>query len=356
MEIRDRPVGFAIFGLGRAGTIHFKNVVANHRAAVRWIIEEDVETANRTVKQYFLDDTRVVDSRGMAAVLGDNRVDAVIVCTPTHTHEKIVRAALKAGKSVFCEKPIAATIESVQSCYDDAEKYNRVLYCAFNRRFDPATRNINHRVKAGEIGQLQQIKVISRELFPPVAYLKVSGGIFHDSSVHDLDKVCWIVGESPSMVYAQGHAFNADVAAMNDIDTVAIVMKFPCGVLAHIDISRHASYGYDQRLEVFGSKGMLETHNTRPYEVTSHVSAGTVDDKIHTSFVERYDQSYKLELEHFLDILTGKETQVEITSKDTILCSLLAEACSQSYKQGKPIHIINERMVNDNDNIIGHEL
>ncbi|XP_070561824.1 myo-inositol 2-dehydrogenase-like [Ptychodera flava] len=346
METKDRKVGLAIFGLGRAGSIHFKNIIANYRTPLKWIVEDDLDKAHRAVKKYFLDETRVADSKDITPVLEDNSVDAVVVCTPTHTHEQIVRAALKAGKSVFCEKPIAGTIESTQSCYDDAEKFNKALYCAFNRRFDPAVRNVYQRVKADEIGQVQQIKTISRDApLPPLSYLKISGGIFHDCIVHDLDMICWIVGETPSTVYAQAHCFNADIAAMDDVDTVAVVLKFPCGALGQIDISRHAVYGYDQRLEVFGSKGMLETSNTRPCEVSSHGNAGTKQDNIHASFEQRYDHSYKLELEHFLDVVTGVESRCEITRHDTMQASMLAEACEQSYRQGKPIKIVDGKMV-----------
>ncbi|XP_070561822.1 uncharacterized oxidoreductase YrbE-like [Ptychodera flava] len=350
MEVcKDRQVGIAIFGLGRAGGIHFKNIVANYRTSLKWIVEEDLEKAHTMVKKYFLDDTRVSDSKDITPVLEDNCVDAVVVCTPTHTHEQIVRAALKAGKAVFCEKPIARTVEGTQGCYDDAEKYGIALYCALNRRFDPAIRSVVQRVKAGEIGQIHQIKTTSRDApLPPLSYLKISGGIFHDCIVHDLDMICWIVGETPSTVYAQAHCFNADIAAMDDVDTVAVILKFPCGTLAQIDISRHAAYGYDQRLEVFGSEGMLHTSNSKPLEVSSHGHRGTLVDKIHGSFPERYEQSYLLEMEHFLDVVTGVESKIEITREDTALSSLLAEACEQSYRLGKPIHIADGKMTDMN--------
>ncbi|XP_077998521.1 inositol 2-dehydrogenase-like isoform X2 [Glandiceps talaboti] len=342
----QKKLGFALFGLGRAGTIHTQNIIANYRTCLKWVVEEDLDKAQEFVKKYYLDDTQVASTQTICQVLEDNSVDAVIVCTPTHTHEQIVRAALKAGKSVFCEKPIATTIESTQSCYDDAETYNKTLYCAFNRRFDPAVRNVRKRARAGDIGQIQQIKMISRDSpKPSLEYLKISGGIFHDCGIHDIDAICWIVGEAPQTVFALGHTFDKDIAALNDYDSVNITMKFPSGVVASIFLSRLAAFGYDQRLEVFGSEGMLVSSNASPKGVTFHGANGAVGEPIHHSFAQRYDQSYQQELDHFIDVTTGVVSTCEVNCKDTIQASLIAEACQQSCRLGKPIQIVDGKMI-----------
>ncbi len=181
----------------------------------------------------------------------DTNVDAVIVATPTTYHETLVRRGLKAHKAVFCEKPVAAEIDRIRECYELSEEVKRPLFCAFNRRFDHAMSNLRDRVNRGEIGKVYQIKTTSRDSpLPAIAYLKISKGMFHDCAIHDIDMVCWIVGEQPESVFAQGSAFDPEIKAIGDVDTIAIVLKFPSGVIASIDLSRHSQYGYDQRLEV----------------------------------------------------------------------------------------------------------
>lgn len=181
----------------------------------------------------------------------DPSVDAVVVTTPTDQHEHYVRTALAAGKAVFCEKPVAATQRAINECYDLAEKVGKPLFCAFNRRFDAGMSALRQKVKDQEIGKLYQVKTTSRDSpLPSIAYLKISRGIFHDCAVHDIDMVCWIVGEEPCGVFAQGSAFDPEIKAIGDVDTVAIVLKFPSEVIATIDLNRHSQYGYDQRLEV----------------------------------------------------------------------------------------------------------
>ena len=181
----------------------------------------------------------------------DPEVDGVVVATPTDSHEYLVRKALQAHKAVFCEKPVATDLSRIKECYILAEEVGRPLFCAFNRRFDVSMSRLQSQVRDGAIGKVYQIKATSRDSpLPSMAYLKISNGIFHDCAVHDVDMACWVVGERPVSVFAQGSAFDPEIGAIGDVDTAAIVLKFPSGVLASIDISRHSQYGYDQRLEV----------------------------------------------------------------------------------------------------------
>ena len=175
----------------------------------------------------------------------------MIVATPTHSHETYVRRALQAKKAVFCEKPVAVDMNRLRECYNLAEEVKCPLFCAFNRRFDLGMSRLRDQLKQGRVGKLYQIKTTSRDSpSPGIDYLKISNGIFHDCAVHDIDMVCWVVGERPIGVFAQGSAFDPEIGALGDVDTVAIVLKFASGVLASIDLSRHSQYGYDQRLEV----------------------------------------------------------------------------------------------------------
>ena len=178
-------------------------------------------------------------------------MDGVIVTTPTETHEQIVKQALLAGKAVFCEKPIAGNIEDTARCYDVAAAVNRPLYCAFQRRFDLGFMKIHRQVREGKIGKIHLLKTTSRDSpRPTIDQLKNCRGLYHDCGVHDIDLICWVLGEEPEGVIAQGTTMDPEIAAIGDIDTIAIILKFPSGVLATIDLSRHSSYGYDHRLEV----------------------------------------------------------------------------------------------------------
>lgn len=227
------------------------------------------------------------------------------------------------------------------TCYDVAEEFGKPLLCALNRRFDQGILDVYERTRNGAVGDIHIVKTTSRDSpFPPVDYLKISGGIFHDCAVHDIDLICWIVGETPISVYTQANAFNTSVAQLSDVDTVAIVLKFPSGVVAQIDLSRFAAYGYDQRLEVFGNKGMLVNENIRPTAVRFSNAQGTHQPPIYDSFPTRYDQSYKNELDHFLDVIMGK-AELRIKKEDTILSFKVVEACENSLKTRNAVVLSN---------------
>ena len=184
-------------------------------------------------------------------MLKDEEVDAVIITTPTDSHESYVLSALKANKAVFCEKPISGERKVIEECYNLAYKMKCPMLCAFNRRFDPKLSKVKQETMEGKIGQVHHIKMTSRDSpSPSVAYLKISSGIFHDCAIHDIDMACWLVGEKPVAVFAQGSAFDPEIKAIGDVDTAAIVLKFPSGALASIALSRYSQEGYDQRLEV----------------------------------------------------------------------------------------------------------
>ncbi|XP_071510435.1 myo-inositol 2-dehydrogenase-like [Diadema antillarum] len=331
-----QKVGVALFGIGRAGLIHARNLVRNPRVELRWIVEENVDLVNGYIEELYLSDTRVATSSGVEAVWNDEKTAAIVVCVPTFLHESLILAGLKAGKAVFCEKPISSSLTQTKQCYLKAKEVGKPLYCALNRRFDPAIRKLRSRVLKGEVGQVQCIKTTSRDApFPPTQYLKISGGFFHDCAVHDIDLICWIVGERPDTVFAQGHAFHDCIREMDDVDQANITLKFPSGIMATIDINREAVYGYDQRLEVLGSKGMLQTVNQVDSPVTLHNEKGENMDAIQPSFPERYSRSYVLEMEHFLDLVEGKTKEIEVTMEDTLCTSWIADLCESSMHEGK---------------------
>ena len=332
-----RPLGVAMFGLGRIGTIHSKNILFSPRMKLQWIVEEDISIAQQFLIDHHDTTTKVIQAHEANKALEDPDVDFVVIGTPTHTHGTLVMSSLKAKKAVMCEKPLASTVAEVNACYDEAEKAGRPLFCAFQRRFDPTLASIQKCIQQGEIGKIHVIKSCSRDSQTPSReYVITSGGIFWDSTVHDFDMVCWLAGEAPSTVYASSHAFIPFIKEAGDVDTIAVTLKFPSGIIAVIDQSRHAVYGYDQRLEVFGENGMLVADNKQPTTTIHLDESGIHGARMEDSFQTRYLQAYQRELEHFADVVEGKADLLH-KRKDTLLTMQLAAACNESNRQGKVI-------------------
>eukprot|EP00794_Sanderia_malayensis_P015318 gene15318-16895_t len=331
-------IGIAILGVGRAGTIHFENCVKNKRVNLRYLVDIDVEKASKLVTDYRLKDTQAVGANNLQKVLDDSLVKGIIIATFTTVHEDQIKQCVEKGKAIFCEKPIAATLEKTESCFKLAEEKGVPLMCAFNRRFDPTHAQVRAGVLQGKVGQLQMIKTCSRDSPKlPVQTQKCAGGIFQDSTIHDIDLVMWIAGERPLSIYAQAHAFRQDFADIADVDTLAVTMKFPSGVIAIIDQSRFAAYGYDQRLEAFGDAGMLQSKNQNPTSVCHSDGRGVCDDVIMYSFPQRYATAYENELNHFLDVIEGSDCI--ITKQDVLAASRVAQACQQSHEIGQSIKL-----------------
>lgn len=334
----DGGVGIALFGLGRAGTIQLQNILSCVRSHVHYIVEdsEDRRKAVEAKYRHKLPSARFVDSSQVAALLKDPNVTAVIVCTPTFTHKAIVCKALAAGKHVFCEKPVAETDEDVRECYEQAKRHGVKLFCAFNRRYDPGLRKIKNKVLNGELGEIFLVKTTARDSpIPSIDYLRTSGGIFHDCAVHDIDVVCWMMGERPIRVQTFGSLLSPALQELRgkDFDTVTMSFQFASGKLATIDLSRNACYGYDQRCEVFGSRGMLQNANHRPNGVFRWTPEASSQDPILYSFPSRYQESYEIELDYFLDLVTGRAEE-EVSQEDVLAVTKIASACEKSAKEG----------------------
>ncbi|CAL8091066.1 unnamed protein product [Orchesella dallaii] len=337
----NKQVTVALFGVGRAGTIHLGNLLGNTRIILKYVVEERAERrkeieniiggSSSPIKVVGIDQTN--------AVLGDKSLQAVVITTPTFTHKDIVLKALDYGKAVFCEKPIADNNEDIKKCYQKAQDAGLPLLCAFNRRFDPSFSTLAKRVHAGELGKVHMVKTCARDSpLPSLEYLKISNGIFHDCAVHDIDLVCWTLGQFPTRVFSTAIAHRKEIADIDDFDTVAIQMTFPGGTMALIDLSRLAVYGYDQRIEVFGPGGMLQCNNQSSVTLQSFKSEGVQDQPILYSFASRYDDAYKRQLNHFIDVVQGKEELI-ITAKQTLACCRIASAAEKSARTGLPVDI-----------------
>ena len=195
------------------------------------------------------------------------------------------------------------------------------------------------RVKNDVIGQVQVIKATSRDSpMPSTGFLNISGGFFHDCGVHDVDLICWIMGEAPQTVFCLAHAFHPHIGAMNDVDTVGVVMKFPSGAIGQIDLSRHAVYGYDHRIEVFGSNGMLTSDNQNSLSSTHYHTKGSTQHPIKFSFPQRYSEAFNLEMNHFIDVIKTKEN-LQVSKKDVLRASYVIDAIEESCKTGKPVKL-----------------
>ncbi|KAK3094453.1 hypothetical protein FSP39_001892 [Pinctada imbricata] len=285
---------------------HVKNIMLSPRAAVKWIVRNRKEDAEKFVKDFNLSAKCTTPSQ-VESVYNDPEVNAVLICSPTNTHQPIIIQALNAEKAVFCEKPITADIETTKACYELAEKKKRPLFCAFHRRFDPGFREVWEKVRNKSLGKTRVIKTTSRDVQPPpLSYIKTSGGIIYDSTIHDLDLAMWLSGSMPKTVYVSGSAFDPDVAKCNDLDQVLVTIKFENGVNAVVDNGRVAVYGYDQRLEVLCDKGMLNVDNHLTSLVSYHGGQDTSVPRIDSHYSTRYPQAYANELEHFLDVLEGR--------------------------------------------------
>ncbi|OQR73395.1 putative oxidoreductase YrbE-like [Tropilaelaps mercedesae] len=319
------------------------SILSCARSHLYYIVEDSSERRRSVEARYRhkLPDAHFIDSTDCAKLLSDKNVQAVLVCTPTFTHKEIVCKALAAGKHVFCEKPIAQSNESVRECYEQAKLHGVNLFCAFNRRYDPGLRKIKNSLMNGELGDVFLVKTTSRDSpIPSLDYLRTSGGIFHDCAVHDIDVVCWLLGEKPVRVQVFGSLLSPALQELHDkdFDTVVICFHFASGKLAIIDLSRNACYGYDQRCEVFGSKGMLQNANHRPNGVFKWTPEASSQDPILYSFASRYQESYETELDYFLNLVSGR-AEMEISQDHVLAVTRIASACEKSAKTGVVVEL-----------------
>ncbi|XP_063927678.1 inositol 2-dehydrogenase-like [Zophobas morio] len=337
---KHQKFGFALFGVGRAGTIHLSFLIKEPKTDLLYVIDDDKTKLEKLKKYWNLESVKFLTNAESDVAFKDPRVRAVVISSPTHTHEDIVTKALSHNKGVFCEKPVAENLAQTKLLYDKAKQVKQPLFSAFNRRFDPSFASIRNRVRAGDVGRVLTVKVCSRDSpLPTIQYLSTSGGIFHDCAVHDIDMTLYILGEYPTKVTVAANANIPEIAEINDYDTVGIMLSFASGAIGIIDLSRHSTYGYDQRVEVFGQKGMIKAENRQPiYNVETYTERDVVRAPIHYSFPSRYQEGYENEMRHFLEVLEGK-TSLSIDTKDVLAVSKIATACEESVRTGNSVEI-----------------
>ena len=325
---------FAQFGAGRIGAIHAANLASTGATQLRYVVDVNAAAAAALAAQH---GAQVTD---IATALGDPAIDAVIIASSTDTHAELIIAAARAGKAIFCEKPIDLSLRRVDQCLAAVKQAKVPMFVAFNRRFDPSFAALHARIARGEIGNVEQVIVTSRDPgLPPIAYIKVSGGQFRDMTIHDFDMARWLLGEEPTEVFAYGSCLvDPAVGKAGDTDTVMVLMKTASGRQAHINNSRRASYGYDQRLEVHGSKGRLLAGNRTPTTVELANGTNVSADKPLYFFLERYAEAYRAELAAFVDAVSNRKP-MPVGAEDGRMAIVLAEAALKSLKTGRPVKV-----------------
>jgi myo-inositol 2-dehydrogenase/D-chiro-inositol 1-dehydrogenase len=326
-------INFALFGAGRIGTIHGANVAANKQAILVGVCDPYQPNVDKLITE--LGCAQMTEQE----IFTDDSIDAVLICSATDTHADLIEQAVAAGKHVFCEKPIDLSLKRVQQCTQIVEQSDRKALVAFNRRFDPNFQLLQQRLAAGQIGTVELVTIISKDPSPPpVEYISSSGGMFRDMTIHDFDMARFLLGEEIDAVSAHGSCLvDPAIGEAGDIDTAVINLTTTSGKLAQISNSRRASFGYDQRIEVHGSKGMLVALNVNENSVTAYSESGVSSAKPLYFFLERYKAAYQAELDSFIRALQG-ETVSYPSMNDGLQALMLAEAAilsSQSHRTVK---------------------
>ncbi len=332
-----KKLNIGIIGAGRIGKVHMQSITYNvPTAKVLGITDVFKDGLQELADKYGIEKV-YADYKEM---LADEAIDAVLVCSSTDTHADISIEAAKAGKHVFCEKPVDLTPEKVRAVIDAVAEAGVKLQVGFNRRFDHNFAHVRSLINEGKVGNLELIKITSRDPEPPPAeYAAVSGGMFLDMTIHDFDMARFLAGSDVTEVYASATCLvDPAIGEAGDVDTAIINLKFENGALGVIDNSRRAAYGYDQRIEVFGSLGAAMASNDTPTNVTVMNSDGVTTDKPLYFFLERYMQSFRDEMVQFVDaVLNDKPTPT--TGLDGLNSILVALAAKKSVKEGRPVKI-----------------
>lgn len=324
----------AVLGAGRIGKIHGGNAAAHPRATLVSVSDADAGAAAALAA------ATGAEVRPLAEAVVAKDIDAVLICTPTTTHADLIETAAKAGKAVFCEKPVDLSVARIEACLKVVDAANVPLMIAFNRRFDPNFAELKRRLDDGQIGQVEIVSVISRDPNPPPAsYVASSGGLFRDMMIHDLDMAAFLLGEDPVEVHAVGSALvDPEIGVAGDVDTAAVLLKTASGKIAQITNSRRATYGYDQRIEVHGAKGLLRAGNMHKSTVEIATDAGFLGDPVQDFFLQRYAEAYRLEIDAFITAVE-KGIAPNPSGRDGLKAQRLADAATESCFSGKPVKV-----------------
>ncbi|MEX5989405.1 inositol 2-dehydrogenase [Providencia hangzhouensis] len=324
----------ALFGAGRIGQVHAVNIAGHKETKLYSVIDPYQPNAVALAEKY---QAKVQTTE---EAMQDPNVQGVLIASATDTHADLIELAAKHKKVIFCEKPVHLDLERVKQCLKSVKEHNVPLFIGFNRRYDPQFRHLKNLFQQGAIGKAESLIITSRDPSPPPAeYVKVSGGMFRDMTIHDFDMARFMIGEEPCSVYAQGsNVVDPAIGQAGDIDTAFIILKFPSGAMATISNSRRSGYGYDQRIELHGEKGLLTAGNIKENSVALLSEVGCLSAKPEYFFLQRYHEAYQAEWQHFVDILAGR-AESETTGTDGELALYLADKARESLKTGKEVKL-----------------
>ncbi|MCM3707198.1 MULTISPECIES: inositol 2-dehydrogenase [Cytobacillus] len=325
-----------IIGAGRIGKLHADNL----RLIPQIRIKSVSDIATDHLKAWAIEKQIEVLTTEYQEILNDPEIEAVFICSPTNTHAAIIKEAAAAKKHIFCEKPVSFTVEETEEALAAVEKAGVKLQVGFNRRFDPNFRKVRQLVQDGEIGTPHMLRITSRDPQPPgVEYIKSSGGLFMDMTIHDFDMARYVMGSEVTEVSAYGTVLvDPVIGEAGDIDTAVISLKFANGALGVIENSRRAAYGYDQRLEVFGDRGAANVDNNRATNVEVSTVNHVAKEKPLYFFLERYTQAYIDEVTEFVSFIMNNQ-DVSCTGFDGLQAERIARAAKQSLETGLPVKL-----------------
>ena len=326
-----------VIGVGRIGKIHAENLmtrIAGAEAAA--IADPKLEAAQETAQRLRIPKA----TADYHEILADASIPAVAICSSTDTHAQMIVEAARSGKHIFCEKPIAYDLGKIDTALRAVDEAGVKLQIGFNRRFDPNFRRVRQMVAEGKIGQPHILRITSRDHAPPpIEYVRVSGGIFFDMTIHDFDMARYLMGSEVEAVYAAGSVLvDPQIGTAGDIDTALVTLQFANGAIGAIDNSRKAVYGYDQRVEVFGSAGALEARNETPDRVVHSSADGVYSARPLYFFLERYMESFIAEMSEFVRCVR-QDQPPPVSGLDGRIPVVMAMAASRSYQEGRPVRL-----------------
>ncbi|MEM1065243.1 MAG: inositol 2-dehydrogenase [Pseudomonadota bacterium] len=323
----------AIIGAGRIGRVHAKSIKSDPRSELVAVTDPIPNAAEALAREHG------IVARDLDSILADPGIDAILIASSTNTHAELIEKGARAGKAIFCEKPIDLDLGRALKVRAVAASHDKPMMMGFNRRFDPNFTALKAALDAGAVGKGELLTVTSYDPAPPpVSYIKVSGGLYRDMMIHDFDMCAFLFG-MPKSVMAHGACLvDPEIGAAGDVDTAVVVLSYEDGRLATIRNSRRAPYGYDQRVEVLGSEGTLSVENEVENTVVASTAAGIVSGKPVHFFLERYMRAYAIEWSAFVDACI-EGTPVPASIQDGVNALAMAEAANASYAKGRPVEI-----------------
>ena len=323
-----------LLGAGRIGSLHAENIASHRGSTLNAVADFDDVSANNLAAQF----GAVVKSAD--EIISDPNIDAILIATSTDTHSDFIEKASSAGKAILCEKPVDLNLTRAKKCLDKVSAAKNPIMVGFNRRFDPNFSQLKKTLDNGEIGNRELLTITSFDPAPPpISYVKRSGGLYRDMMIHDFDLSNFIMGELPITISAIGHSLvDPDIGAAGDVDTAVVTMVYADGKITVIKNSRRAAYGYDQRIEILGSGGLLQAENILENSVVKSTSSGVLSAKPKYFFLERYMSAYKAEWDAFIKSLK-ENTIVPVTLVDGVAALAMAEAATLSQSSGKSIQL-----------------